>query len=137
MSDQPDRAILAIIPCECECGNKWNEQEIITRSGTGYSYNLDIDTYTRILRRELVVEGIRTHNTRKCPVCYRCLEAPHSTYGWRDQAFGIEYYDPQTEEMKEAWKNQPRRVAPRLTKASESERAAKAKETINKLLDMD
>lgn len=109
---QPNRAILTIIPCECECGHKWTEQEIITRNKTGYSYNLDTTTFDRLKNRSLLIEGSRII-ARKVPLCYQCIRPQVSNFGWVDQPPEIKYFDPQTKEMKAAWDekdNQPKRT---------------------------
>lgn len=128
-----DRAILAIIPCECECGNHWTEQEIITRNDQAYSYSLDAETYIAIYNRALPIEGTRLHPTRKQPVCFLCVDAPLSQQGWKDVDPALTYYDPQTQEMKQAWANKPRRQAPRLL--NDTDRANQAQKVIDKLID--
>lgn len=127
-----DRAILAIVPCECECGHKWTEQELITRTDTSYSYSLDTELYLRILRREVPIEGTRLHPTRKQPVCFQCVEAPHSRQGWRDVDPSLPYYDPQTEEMQKAWQNKPRQKARFI---NETDRQNTAQTKIDSLID--
>lgn len=132
-----ERAILAICPCECECGNKWTEQELIVRTDKGYNYDLNYSTYEDIFHKRLLVEGTRMHPSRKAPVCFRCCSAPQSSTGWLDVPADTPYYDPQSPEMRKAWEEPkgPRRT--RLNRLSESERAEKAQDTISKLLDMD
>lgn len=134
MSSQT-RAVLTILPCECECGNKWTEQEIIRRVDTGYSYDLDYDTYEAIFHRRILIEGTRVHSTRKVPVCYKCVDAPRSEFGWVDHPPGVNYYDFQTPEMKAAWANTPRR-ATRNNRMSEGEREDVAKKKIDEALDL-
>lgn len=129
-----ERAILAICPCECECGNKWTEQELIVRTDKGYNYDVSYSRYEDIFHKRLLVEGVRMHPSRKSPVCFRCTTAPQSGMGWVDHPSDVPYYDPQTEKMRQAWEESkgPRRT--KLNRLSESEREEKAKDTINKLL---
>jgi hypothetical protein len=132
-----DRAILAICPCECECGNKWTEQELIIQVDKGYNYDVNYTRYEDIFHKRIIVEGVRMHPSRKAPVCYRCVTAPQSQFGWKDHPKDIDYYDPQTAAHRAAWEEPkgPRRT--RLNKLSESERAEAAQKTINQLLDLD
>lgn len=131
-----ERVILAILPHECECGHSWTEQEIITRRDTGYSYAMEYPLYLRILRREVAIEGTRVHATNKVPVCFQCVNAPLSAFGWSDHPSEKDYYDVQTPGMREALDAQANAPKRRARFATRTDQDQAAQKLIDDLIDL-
>lgn len=71
---EPERALLCVSECQCEaCGHHWTTSDLIMRTETGYSYQLDAIRHHNIMKEPSLVVGYFRAEA-KYPACYRCVQ---------------------------------------------------------------